>query len=307
MRNSERIVRIALGLIAVGLILFSGFAVILQLIPTWGARPTEVARTLPGDELISKPTVNWTHAITIDAPPAQVWGWIAQIGERRGAFYSYTFIENQVGNGDVYHNATSIVPEWQTPHVGDVLIGGALPMSIYKIEPGKYMVAYMHGPFDWAWGWHLEPINADQTRLVVRMQIQMPAGASSPIADSAIGLGGFMMEQAMLKGIQARAEGNIPPARNELFEIALWVIGLAAGIAAAVFFVTFREWVVPLCIGLFTVIALLVFTFVQPVLWLRLLVDVALWLSVAWVLVDRRTRDPVQHPHRPSLTLKPTS
>jgi hypothetical protein len=42
-------------------------------------------------------TVSWTHAITIDAPPEAVWPWIAQLGDERGGFYSFTFFENQVG------------------------------------------------------------------------------------------------------------------------------------------------------------------------------------------------------------------
>jgi hypothetical protein len=47
---------------------------------------------LPGDELLSNPTVTMTHGISIEVPPAEVWPWIAQIGDIRGGFYSYTWL-----------------------------------------------------------------------------------------------------------------------------------------------------------------------------------------------------------------------
>ena len=52
----------------------------------------EIARTLPGDELLSNPTVTMTHGISIEVPPAEVWPWIAQIGDIRGGFYGYTWL-----------------------------------------------------------------------------------------------------------------------------------------------------------------------------------------------------------------------
>jgi hypothetical protein len=36
--------------------------------------------SLPGDELVPHPMVEWTRALTIDAPPEAVWPWLAQMG-----------------------------------------------------------------------------------------------------------------------------------------------------------------------------------------------------------------------------------
>ena len=47
---------------------------------TWGANPDEATRRLPGDELLEEADGVATRAITIDAPPAAVWPWIAQMG-----------------------------------------------------------------------------------------------------------------------------------------------------------------------------------------------------------------------------------
>ena len=47
---------------------------------TWGATDEEVARKLPGDDLLADAAVVSTRAITVDAPPAAVWPWFVQMG-----------------------------------------------------------------------------------------------------------------------------------------------------------------------------------------------------------------------------------
>ena len=50
-----------------------------------------------------------THAITIRAPVEEVWPWLAQIGQDRGGFYSYEWLENLAGcemrNADRVHSS----------------------------------------------------------------------------------------------------------------------------------------------------------------------------------------------------------
>jgi hypothetical protein len=55
----------------------------------WGLDAAEVARELPGDQLVPVPRWSWTHGIEIDAPAARVWPWVAQIGSNRGGFSSH--------------------------------------------------------------------------------------------------------------------------------------------------------------------------------------------------------------------------
>lgn len=80
------------------------------------ATPEEVSRPLPGDEVIPRPTGSATHAITIDAPPDQVWPWLVQMGCGRAGWYSYDFVDNR-GR----HSATTINPAWQHLAIGDVM------------------------------------------------------------------------------------------------------------------------------------------------------------------------------------------
>jgi len=282
MNLRERALRALVGLFVVALAIYLGITIVGQVIPTWGATPSEVARSLPGDALNTNPAVNWTHAITINAPAASVWQWIAQIGERRGAFYSYTFIENQMGNGDVYHNADHIVPEWQNPTPGIALIGGSLPLRVAQVETGKWMLASSTGEMGWSWLWYLEPINVNQTRLLVRMKLQPTGMTSNSAMGTAIGLGAFVMEQSMLQGIQARAEGNIPPAYSESLEIAVWLFALAAGLIAGIFLLGFKAWKLPLAIGVLAISVLFFITFWQPPIWTRVILDIGLWGGVVW-------------------------
>src|SRR5438045_7899242 len=64
----------------------------------WGASREEAASRLPGDELLEDADGVSTRAITIDAPAASVWPWLAQLGPSpRGGAYTYDWIENLLG------------------------------------------------------------------------------------------------------------------------------------------------------------------------------------------------------------------
>ena len=65
----------------------------------WGATDQERELALPGDELIAKADLTATRAITVRAAAAEVWPWIAQLGQGRGGFYSYDILENLLGCG----------------------------------------------------------------------------------------------------------------------------------------------------------------------------------------------------------------
>ena len=63
----------------------------------WGATDAEVGAHLPGDELMPRADRSTTRAMTIAAPPDQVWPWIVQMGQGRGGLYSYDVLENLIG------------------------------------------------------------------------------------------------------------------------------------------------------------------------------------------------------------------
>ena len=80
--------------------------------------PTSLERRCPlqVDALVPEPIFASTHAITIDAPPEQVWPWIAQMGAGRAGWYSWDAIDN--GGAP---SSTRIIPELQSVARGDIM------------------------------------------------------------------------------------------------------------------------------------------------------------------------------------------
>jgi hypothetical protein len=279
MSRRTRLLRLAGGLAIIAVLL--GIALPLQTawIHTWGATQAEVARTYPGDALLSRPVIFWTHATTIQAPPEQVWPWIAQIGERRGGFYSYTFIENLVAGEDLYHNANRIIPELQDPQPGEEIIGGA--MKIREVEPGAWLLADSTNEIGWTWLWHLTPLPDGRTRLIVRTRIQPPPEMDgTPLLGWVMDAGGFVMERRMIEGIRDRAEGRVDPPYSEAVEILLWVAALLAGAGGGLLFLWRRPWAWSLGVGIASVLCLVLFTFVQPPIGVRMLLVGMLWVGL---------------------------
>jgi hypothetical protein len=292
----NRLQRFGIGFGIVLVMLIAGFLIVIQAANTWGATPAEVAKSLPGDEFASDPYVSWDNAVTIHAPLAQVWPWIAQIGDDRAGYYSYMFIEKAVTQllmpgtdvSTYYNNADRIHSEWQNPPLGKTMIADLLKLKAY--EPNRYLLSnVIDGEFVWDWGWFLEAVDADNTRLHVRMRLQVPAEAQNPLVTFIMSAGGFIMEQNMIQGITQRAEGGGEPANIETIEIILWLAALLAGLVAAGAFVFGRGETKSLGVGLIVVVMLFVMTYVQPAIWLRVVSDLAMWAGVAWALWHPRT------------------
>ena len=185
----------------------------------WGATWDERARQLPGDELIDDATSAYTRAITIHAPPDEVWRWVVQIGQGRGGWYSYEGVEN-LFRLDI-HNTDEIRGEWQRLSVGDeirAVPAGALGMKegysfrVAIVEPGHALVlrqAPPEQPWNATWAFVLGPDGWGGTRLLVRGRSARPPG----LAGYLVYIGGelfdpvtFIMTRRMLIGIRSRAE-----------------------------------------------------------------------------------------------------
>jgi hypothetical protein len=193
----------------------------------WGANDAELKRSLPGDELLSKPKWMWTHAITIDAPVDRGWPWLVQIGQGRGGFYSYEFLENLVGC-DI-HNADRIIPELQNLKVGDgiLLHPKAPPLPVALIEPLRELVLHAkdYSPaeesrepakvktennFSTLWGFYLDKIDDNTTRLIIRWKVDYNPTLKNRASYGPLIIGpiGFIMDRKMLLGIKMRAEST---------------------------------------------------------------------------------------------------
>jgi proline iminopeptidase len=149
----------------------------------------EVEKKLPGDEIIEAPIGGATHGITIDAPAEAIWPWLVQMGNLRGGWYSYDWLDNAG-----IPSASRILPEWQDlqrgtqlaatpdakacffvididePHM--LLLGSSLDVetgepisSISKQMPKNYWRT--------TWAFVCEAQTPDVTRLIVRVRVDV--------------------------------------------------------------------------------------------------------------------------------------
>ena len=154
----------------------------------------------------------------------EVWPWLVQIGQARGGFYSYSWLENLLGC-DI-HNADRILPEFQTLKAGDTirLHPKAPPIPVVLVEPGRALV--LHGrpnpevdqqyevkftkPGNYvasSWAFVLDPLDERTTRLLVRFRMDYDPTFGNKLAFRAmLEPIHFVMQRKMLLGIKQRAE-----------------------------------------------------------------------------------------------------
>ena len=193
------LVRVVLALAALGA-LYGRF--LRTPVLTWGATDAEAAARLPGDELLEDADGVATRAIQIDAPPAAVWPWIAQIGPSpRGGAYTYDWIENLMGLD--MHSADRVLAEFQHPEPGDTIGFGSNRMRVERVEPER-VLAWRSGDGNWVWTFVLEERDGT-TRLISRNRFRLPTLAARlgmiPMEPASL-----LMERKMLNGIKERAE-----------------------------------------------------------------------------------------------------
>jgi hypothetical protein len=163
----------------------------------WGATREEARKPLPGDEAVPKAGIQYTRAVTINAPVEKVWPWLVQIGQGRGGFYSYDWLENLAGIG--IHSASEIHPEWQTLKVGDSInLAPTVSLPVTVVEPNRALVLQGWGAFI------LEEKDPQTTRLIIRTRVG--AGLVSLLYLTLIEIPHFIMERKMLLGLKQRAE-----------------------------------------------------------------------------------------------------
>lgn len=181
----------------------------------WGAEAHELTASLPGDDLVAEADSQATMAITIDAPPEQVWPWLVQMGVDRAGFYSLLPVENGIFRLGV-ENADRIVPEWQDLKVGDTVAfmpagypGGRRGPRVTAIEPNRALVLNLGGvtgDTPGSWQFILEPEAPQATRLLMRSRSAADRPAGLKLFDAVAEPGYLIMDIAMLRGIKERAE-----------------------------------------------------------------------------------------------------
>jgi hypothetical protein len=193
-----------------GLAPVAGFVLIVWMVYrpwalTWGSTDREIARTMPGDEVLSEPTFNATRAVTIEATPDEIWPWIVQIGYRRAGFYSYDSLDN-----DGIPSAERILPEFQNLEIGDTIpLSASAHVRVAELVPPTLMVLVFEVEGTWSsatWVWSLDPEDPSRTRLVTRLRADARDIRSRLFLD----LGEIIMMRKCMLGIKRRAEKTQP-------------------------------------------------------------------------------------------------
>ena len=213
-RDPTRLERVAQAITLAGLVYVAVAIVSRPFHARWGSTAAELRASLPADDLVPNPHYRIQHAVTIHAAPDDVWPWLLQLGQGRGGFYSYDWLERALGAR--IRNADRVHPEWQTLREGDLVratqpdylggrLGPDLGWRVVRLEPGRALTLG-------GWGTFVLRPEGGGTRLIVRTcAAGKPNVPLAPLGTLLFEPAHFIMERGMLLGIKARAEGHVRP------------------------------------------------------------------------------------------------
>lgn len=211
----------------------------------FGATALEARQPMPGDEILTSPIGQVTHACTIQAPPERIWPWLVQTGQGRAGFYSdarwwdacvdfyYRVLAREQGNTPerYTHRDDEVVADWQDLDVGSVIRDGPPGTAYYVVRamtPQQLLVTFtdthlphlvprplrstVHGEVTDVT--MLVPVNSDSTRLVRRCRFTSEPGAFRLLTVPVVLLWGeALTARRFIRGIKQRAERPIDPPR----------------------------------------------------------------------------------------------
>jgi len=172
----------------------------------WGATDAEVKRSMPGDEIVSKPSFNATRAVTIHAPAHNIYPWIVQMGVTRAGWYSYDLLDN-LGR----RSAESLLPEHQNIQIGDLIPispDGKQGMWVKYFRKNKWML-WWDKKGDTTWIWEIHPEGENQFRLITRIRVKYRLFSSAVLFNLLTEFFDILMMRKSMLGIKRRAEKSI--------------------------------------------------------------------------------------------------
>jgi len=250
----------------------------------WGATPDEVTRPLPGDDLVARPSLHATRAITIAAPPEKIWPWIVQIGYHRAGFYGYDLIEN-LGSKSGIRSAVNIIPKFQHLSVGDkVYMSRIAWFKICDLRPNRILIWCDEAtPPQGAFTFALFPLDEGHTRVVVRARIRFHWSDRRAPLDLFTEFGDHVAVPRMLLGMRDRIEGRpATPLAMQALELASWTATLLEFTAALFMVLARRYWWRQPAAALISGAILLFVLYARAPLWIGILLQCPAVLAMRW-------------------------
>ncbi len=173
----------------------------------WGATSEEITRAIPGDSLVQDPFEVATRAVTINAWPAHIWPWLAQMGKGRGGLYSYDWLDRVFGVLDAPSSDT-LLSRFQSIQAGDTIpVGGGPGWPVAIARPNQLLLLDVHqSGAHVTWAFAIGSVSPTQTRLLMRVRTELPTGWRLPLQVAVLDPAEFVMVRRQLIGIRDRAE-----------------------------------------------------------------------------------------------------
>jgi hypothetical protein len=188
-----------------------------------GSTAQERRMRLPGDELVVRPQLRTDHAITIDAPPEEIWPWLTQMGWHLGGYYTPEWVDRLLFPQNwpsLHHLDPALIRDLE---VGDTLPDGAPGTAWYvvtEVDAPHTLVlrSTTHLPpgwgdrfgaeIDWTWSLRLTELSGRRTRLQSRVRGRTAPWWVTAIYLATIVPADYIMARGMLRGIKQRAESR---------------------------------------------------------------------------------------------------
>lgn len=135
----------------------------------WGSTDDEIKRSMPGDDIVGKPSFNATRAVTINVPAENIYPWIVQMGLNRAGWYSYDLLDNLARK-----SAESILLEYQNLQIGDLIPmspDGEYGIWVKDFRKNQWML-WWDKKGDTSWVWEIYSEGDNLCRLVTRVRMK---------------------------------------------------------------------------------------------------------------------------------------
>jgi hypothetical protein len=206
-------------LYAAAVLLFCHHFIFRPIILNWGSTEELQKRSLSGD--IFTEGRGHTRAVLIEATPEEIWPWLVQVGQDRGGFYSYEWLENIFG-ADI-KNVYEIRPEFQWPRqAGDtiwlanrehyngmgyqIVAETTLFKSLVMVGGEDYARILKSEKASGSWAFYLHPESATTTWLIARSSEGDTSFGNRVLRYFTYEVPHFVMEKKMLRSMKFIAE-----------------------------------------------------------------------------------------------------